>query len=90
MLIVDDILDTGRTLHALCQWLHASGGPLSVDICVLLAKAKPRDEEVTATYVGFEVGDEFVVGYGLDFREHYRNLPFIGTLRREVLEAGSS
>jgi hypoxanthine phosphoribosyltransferase len=87
VLIVDDILDTGRTLHALCQWLRASGGPLSVEICVLLAKAKARAEEVSAAYVGFEVGDEFVVGYGLDFRAHYRNLPFIGTLRREVIAA---
>ena len=89
MLIVDDILDTGRTLHALCHWLRASGGPLSVEICVLLEKAKARAEEVTATYVGFEVGDEFVVGYGLDFREQYRNLPFIGTLRDEVIAAGA-
>lgn len=90
VLIVDDILDTGRTLHALCHWLRASGGPLSVEICVLLEKAKARAEEVTATYVGFEVGDEFVVGYGLDFREQYRNLPFIGTLRDEVIAASAA
>lgn len=86
VLIVDDILDTGRTLHALCHWLRASG-PLSVEICVLLEKAKARAEEVSAAYVGFQVGDEFVVGYGLDYRERYRNLPFIGTLRPEVIES---
>src|SRR3954470_19596821 len=61
VLIVDDILDTGRTLHALCRWLVNSGAPLSVDICVLLEKTKQRAEQVTATYAGFQVGDEFVV-----------------------------
>src|SRR3954470_8529903 len=76
VLIVDDILDTGRTLHALCQWLRLSGEPLSVEICVLLRKVKERAEEIEATYAGFDIGNEFVVGYGLDFRERYRNLPF--------------
>lgn len=84
VLVVDDILDTGLTLHALSRRIrHAS--PASVATCVLLRKSKPRTVEVEATYVGFEIQDQFVVGYGLDFRGHYRHLPFIATLRQEVL-----
>ena len=86
VLIVDDILDTGRTLHAICRKLRAEARPSSVRICVLLRKLKPRDEELEADYVGFEIGDEFVIGYGLDYQERYRNLPFIGVLR-QALEA---
>jgi hypoxanthine phosphoribosyltransferase len=85
VLIVDDILDTGRTLHAICARLQREGGARSVRICVLLRKAKRRAAELEADYVGFDIGDEFVVGYGLDYREEYRNLPFIGTLRREAI-----
>jgi hypoxanthine phosphoribosyltransferase len=81
VLIVDDILDTGRTLHAVCERLRTEGDPLSIRICVLLRKRKPRAEAMDADYAGFEIGDEFVVGYGLDYQQHYRNLPFIGTLR---------
>jgi hypoxanthine phosphoribosyltransferase len=84
VLIVDDILDTGRTLHAICEKLRRETKPLSVAICVLLRKAKVRAAELEANYVGFDIGDEFVIGYGLDFQERYRNLPFIGTLRREL------
>lgn len=84
VLIVDDILDSGRTLHAICAKLRAEAHPASVRICVLLRKAKPRAEELEAHYVGFDIGDEFVVGYGLDYREHYRNLPFVGVLRPEI------
>lgn len=86
VLIVDDILDSGRTLHAICAKLRAEANPASVKICVLLRKQKVRAEEMEADFVGFEIGDEFVVGYGLDFDERYRNLPFVGVLRREVFE----
>lgn len=84
VLIVDDILDTGRTLHAIRAKLLTETQPLSVRICVLLRKQVPRAEELEADYVGFEIANEFVIGYGLDYQERYRNLPFIGVLRREV------
>lgn len=86
VLIVDDILDTGRTLHAICGRLRAEARPSSVRICVLLRKLKQRAQAMEADYAGFDIGDEFVVGYGLDYRERYRNLPFIGVLRQEMLE----
>jgi hypoxanthine phosphoribosyltransferase len=88
VLIVDDILDTGRTLHAVCARLRREGNPLSIRVCVMLRKLKPRAEEMEADYTGFDIGDEFVVGYGLDFQERYRNLPFIGTLRLKAIDAG--
>jgi hypoxanthine phosphoribosyltransferase len=84
VLIVDDILDSGRTLHAICEKLRRECKPASVGICVLLAKKKERAADAEADYVGFEIGDEFVVGYGLDFDERYRNLPFVGVLRPEA------
>ena len=84
VLIVDDILDSGRTLHAICTKLRAEARPESVRICVLLRKRKSRAEEMEAQYVGFEIGDEFVVGYGLDYLQRYRNLPFVGVLRPEI------
>ena len=87
VLILDDILDTGRTLHAIRGRLHEEASALSVRICVLLRKAKVRAEELDADYVGFDIGDEFVVGYGLDYREQYRNLPFIGVLKPSALAA---
>ncbi len=86
VLILDDILDTGRTLHAICEKLHAEARPLSTRICVLLRKDKVRDAEMEADYVGFDIGDEFVVGYGLDYQERYRNLPFIGVFRARKQE----
>jgi len=85
VLIVDDILDSGRTLHAICAKLRAEAHPLSIRICVLLRKLKPRAQELEADYVGFDIGDEFVIGYGLDYLEQYRNLPFVGVLRRETI-----
>ena len=85
VLILDDILDTGRTLHAIRKRLHEAASALSVRICVLLRKEKVRAEELDADYVGFDIGDEFVVGYGLDYREQYRNLPFIGVLKHGAL-----
>jgi hypoxanthine phosphoribosyltransferase len=86
VLIVDDILDSGRTLHAICTRLRGELHPQSVRVCVLLSKRCPRAEELEADFVGFEIENEFVIGYGLDFAEHYRNLPFVGVLKREVFE----
>ncbi len=84
VLVLDDILDSGRTLHAISAKLRAETKPLSIRSCVLLAKRKERAVETAADYVGFEIGDEFVVGYGLDYEERYRNLPFVGVLRRAL------
>jgi hypoxanthine phosphoribosyltransferase len=85
VLILDDILDSGHTLAAIRQRLETAK-PRRIRVCVLLSKKKQRAWEVNADYVGFEIEDEFVVGYGLDFRERYRNLPYIGVLRKELLE----
>ena len=83
VLLVDDILDTGKTLRTVIDKLNALE-PRSLKTCVLLEKKSRRAENVTADYVGFEVPDAFVVGYGLDYAERYRNLPFIGILKPEV------
>ena len=85
VLLVDDILDTGKTLRAVIDKLTALQ-PRSLKTCVLLEKISRRAEAITADYVGFEVPDEFVIGYGLDYAERYRNLPFIGILKPEVYE----
>jgi hypoxanthine phosphoribosyltransferase len=85
VLILDDILDSGHTLAAIREALETAK-PQSIRVCVLLSKKKQRAREVDTDYVGFEIEDEFVVGYGLDFRERYRNLPYIGVLRKELLE----
>ncbi|MGI8891014.1 MAG: hypoxanthine phosphoribosyltransferase [Chthoniobacterales bacterium] len=84
ILILDDILDSGVTLAAILEKLQAKR-PLSVKICVLLRKLKARSRPVEADHVGFNIGDEFVVGYGLDYMERYRNLPCIGVLRKEMI-----
>jgi hypoxanthine phosphoribosyltransferase len=81
VLIVDDILDTGRTLAFVTDYLRRQIGVRSVHSCVLLEKSVPRSVACRADYVGFQIGNEFVIGYGLDFRGQYRNLPFIGTLK---------
>ena len=87
VLILDDILDSGLTLHAILGRLSEAGA-LSLSICVLLRKHRQREKPVEADYVGFDIGDEFVVGYGLDFLERYRNLPCIGVLGEEAIRAG--
>ena len=87
VLVIDDILDSGRTLHAICGRLRGEAQPASVRICVLLRKLIARAEELGADFVGFDIGNEFVIGYGLDYQERYRNLPFVGVLKREVFEA---
>lgn len=84
ILILDDILDSGLTLAAIAEKLRAAE-PLSVKICVLLRKQKTRLRPVEADYVGFDIEDEFVVGYGLDYLERYRNLPCVGVLRKELI-----
>ncbi len=83
VLLVDDILDTGKTLAAVLKKLRALK-PRRIRTCVLLDKPERRIEHVRADYVGFTIPNEFVVGYGLDFAEKYRNLPFIAVLRPEV------
>ncbi|MBI2724553.1 MAG: hypoxanthine phosphoribosyltransferase [Chloroflexi bacterium] len=82
VLIVEDIVDTGMTLNHLMQQLRARG-PASLRVAALLDKRARRIADVPLDYVGFEIPDEFVVGYGLDYRQRFRNLPFIATLRDE-------
>jgi hypoxanthine phosphoribosyltransferase len=83
LLIVEDILDTGMTLHYLKQLLQ-DRNPNSIRIATLLDKPERRRAAVRADYVGYQVPDEFVVGYGLDYDEKYRNLPYVGILKPEV------
>jgi len=80
VLIVEDIIDTGHTLKYLLKILKARR-PASLRICALLDKKERREVEIPVDYVGFEIPNKFVVGYGLDFNEVYRNLPFVGILR---------
>lgn len=79
VLIVEDIIDSGRTLHHLLQLLRARN-PKSVRLCTLLDKPDRRVVEVPVEYTGFSIPDLFVVGYGLDYAQHYRNLPYIGVV----------
>jgi hypoxanthine phosphoribosyltransferase len=83
ILIVEDILDSGRTLEYISSILKVRN-PNSIKICTLLDKPSRRVANVQADYIGFEVPDEFVVGYGLDFNEKYRNLKYIGLLKPEI------
>jgi hypoxanthine phosphoribosyltransferase len=85
VLVVEDIVDSGRTLDYILRNLRTRN-PASVRVCTLLTKPSRREIDVPLDYVGFEIPDEFVLGYGLDFDEHYRNLPFIGVLRPEFYE----
>jgi hypoxanthine phosphoribosyltransferase len=84
VLLVDDILDTGRTMSRVLGKLEALK-PRRIKTCVLLDKPERRVEKVEADYVGFKIPNLFVVGYGLDFAERYRNLPFVGVLKPEAL-----
>ncbi len=85
VLIVEDIIDSGRTLQYMSRSLEARG-PASLRICSLLSKPSRREVDVPVDYIGFEIPDEFVVGYGLDFAEKYRNLPYIAVLKPSVFE----
>lgn len=89
VLLVDDILDTGRTMKRVLGKLRPLK-PRCIRTCVLLNKAARRVENVEADYVGFEIPDYFVVGYGLDFAERYRNLPFVGVLHPHVYRLGTA
>ncbi len=83
LIIVEDILDSGVTLSYLMKVLTARGAN-SIRLCTLLSKPERRKVDVPVDYLGFEIPDEFVVGYGLDFAEKYRNLPYIGILKPSV------
>lgn len=83
ILIVEDILDSGLTLSYIKELLE-SRGPRSIRIATLLDKPSRRKVDLVADYIGFSVPDEFVIGYGLDYDEKYRNLPYIGILKPEV------
>jgi hypoxanthine phosphoribosyltransferase len=83
MLLVDDILDTGKTMSRVLPKLRALK-PRRIKVCVLLDKPSRRVEKIKADYIGFAVPDFFVVGYGLDFAERYRNLPFVGVLHPHI------
>ena len=85
VLVVDDILDTGKTLKRVLGVLREHK-PRRIKVCVLLEKKARRTEKVRAHYVGFQIPDLFVVGYGLDYAERYRNLPFVGVLRPEAYQ----
>lgn len=83
VLVVEDIIDSGLTLNWLLRNMR-SRGPASVEVCALLRKPDAAKVEVPVKYVGFDMPDEFVVGYGLDYAERYRDLPFVGLLKPEV------
>jgi len=83
VLIVEDIIDTGRTLTYITENLRTRN-PASLKICTLLNKPSRRQVPVALDYVGFDIPNEFVVGYGLDYNELYRNLPFVGVLKPEM------
>ena len=85
VLLVDDIFDTGRTLESLVATVQDMGAN-SVKTAVLLHKQRQTDVQIRPDFVAFEIPDEFVVGYGLDYRDHYRNLPFLGVLEPKDLE----
>ena len=83
VLIVEDVLDTGLTLHNLIERFNVLG-PKSVSVVALMRKDTPGQLEVGCRYVGYECPNEFIVGYGLDYAQRYRNLPYIGVLKQEV------
>jgi hypoxanthine phosphoribosyltransferase len=83
LLLVDDILDTGKTMSRVLAKIRPLK-PRRIKVCVLLDKPSRRVEKIKADYVGFEIPDHFVVGYGLDFAERYRNLPFVGVLHPKI------
>jgi hypoxanthine phosphoribosyltransferase len=87
VLIVEDIIDSGLTLSYLMRNLEARE-PASLEICALLTKPERREAEVPVRYIGFEIPNRFVIGYGLDFAERYRNLPYVGILDPSLLPEG--
>lgn len=85
IVIVEDIVDSGRTLSKLLTTLRKKGNK-SVSLCALFDKPERREVEVPVDFLGAKVPDEFIVGYGLDYAEKYRNMPFVGILKREIYE----
>lgn len=85
ILLLDDILDTGNTLHGIRDKLMREARPQGIKVCVLLRKDVPRARELEADYVGFDIPNEFVVGYGLDYMERFRNLPYIGVISQDAI-----
>lgn len=85
VIIVEDIIDTGTTLKYLYEYIKARS-PKSLKICCLLDKPERRKADITADYVGFSIPDHFVVGYGLDYSERFRQFPYIGVLKEEVYQ----
>ena len=83
VLVVEDIIDSGLTLSYLLRNLEARE-PASLEVCALMTKPARREIEIACRYIGFEIPNRFVIGYGLDFAELYRNLPFVGVLRDEL------
>jgi hypoxanthine phosphoribosyltransferase len=88
VLVVEDIIDSGLTLSYLMRNLEARG-PASLEVCALLTKPDRREMDVPVRYIGFEIPDRFVIGYGLDFAERYRNLPYVAVLSEELIPEGA-
>ena len=84
VVVIEDILDTGNTLHWLLNYLRTNMKASSLKLCALFNKPERRKKEVHVDYEGFVIPDEFIVGYGLDYNEEYRNLPYVGVLKPEV------
>lgn len=82
VIITEDIIDSGNTLKALAELLEKRGA--NVEVCTLLSKSARREVNVDVKYKGMEIPDEFVVGYGMDYNERFRNLPYVGILKREI------
>jgi hypoxanthine phosphoribosyltransferase len=87
VLVVEDIIDSGLTLSYLMRNLE-SREPASLEVCALLTKPARREIEVPVRWIGFEIPNRFVIGYGLDFAERYRNLPYVGVLSEELIPEG--
>ena len=88
VIVVEDIIDSGQTLHSLLQLL-GSRGPRSLEVCVLLDKVERREVDIPVKYRGFEIENEFVFGYGLDLDEYYRNLKFVGVVDLDKYQSES-
>ena len=88
VLVVEDIIDSGLTLSYLMRMLE-SRNPASLEVCALLTKPARREIDVPVRWIGFEIPNRFVIGYGLDFAERYRNLPYVGVLDPELLPEGT-
>lgn len=89
VIIVEDIIDEGRTLHYLVD-LFKTRGPKSLQVCTLFSKTSMRKFEVTVKYIGYEIENLFIIGFGLDFNEYFRNLPYVGILSTSAFDKYSS